>query len=158
MCVGFATITAEGGSLVSSHSGIAPHSWLASYQHLLRSETRSTQRKRRNPKEPDLCDSAGGDAVSWDHRIRGLGGAAGGERPALAAQLHPAGTARAGENAPDPAAHESAGRMDAVPRGLRDSRQSVRADLPAMPRPGGGPARRCAHRVAAPRAALRGEA
>src|SRR5437879_11646077 len=98
MCGESATIPTEGGSLVSSHSGIAPHSWRASHQFLLRRETRATQRKRRNPKKPDLCDSARRIAVSRDYRIRGFSGAAGSERTTLAAQLHSAGTARAGRS------------------------------------------------------------
>ena len=77
----------------------------------------------------------GEDTVSGHRRVRRHGRAAGGQRGSFAPQLHSARTARAGQDAPDPHADHAAGRMDAVRRGLRDPRQSVPADLPALPRP-----------------------
>ncbi len=101
---------------------------------------------------------ARGDALSRHRGLRRHGGAADCECGSVEAELHSAGAARAGEEPHSARADGAARRADAVCGGLRDSRQSLPAAVPALPRPDCGARRRDADRVARARRALRGEA
>ncbi len=86
--------------------------------------------------------------VSRHRGLRGHGDPADCERRSVEAELHSAGAARAGEEPHSARADGAAGRADAVRGGLRDSRQSLPAAVPALPRPDCGARRRNADCVA----------
>ena len=95
--------------------------------------------------------------ISRHRRLRRHGRAADRERDSFAAQFHSAGTARTGEK-PHPARADDAARSaDALPCGLRSSRQSLRSDLPALPRRSCAAGRRNADRLSLARRSLRGK-
>ena len=91
-------------------------------------------------------------------RLRGQRRSAGGQRDSVPAQFHPAGIARTGENPPDPHADHAVRSVDALRRRMRDSRQSVRPDLPPMQGADRGEGRCDAHRVSCSRAPVRRKA
>ena len=122
------------------------------------------QSDRMRPVKQEIRDNlvrklqAGRAAVSGHHRLRRNRRPAADQRDSVAAQLHPARSARPGEESDPSRPHRSARRTDSGRARLRDSRQPAGAAVLVVPRPGGETRRQPGDRLAAARRALRREA
>ena len=97
----------------------------------------SRQRQGRSSRQSHPAASRRGHDLPWRGRLCRDGRAAGRQRAAVEAQLHPARPARAGQDANAARAGRAARRVDSRRRGLRAARRPVQPAVRRVPREAG---------------------